>query len=476
MKKPSIIKRIFSFLLRVCVVLALMAVIAVGSFEGVTYYLTGSFASVKKTVQEETGSDTSAEASTQEKADTTNTESVLLFVEDADANEIYSALTMYNKETHAMDMLLIPCDAQVTVGKDLLKEIQKTVSDATAELDLDEVARAFGEEKYAITEKIMEDVTGIDIAGYQTLTKKNFLKLLNVAGKVTYSMDHAISYRDSESVLQTIEKGEVSLDSEQGYALMTYEDGTDAQESDRLERSSTYLGSFFENLLRKNAKTVAKKYDALLGENTADSVTSTETVLKKLTADALTIRIMQGSEAKGMFTIDSQKVKLQITTLLKQADAYGTNGKKTTSSGESTTAAEENTTDETDGTSAVGDYSVELYNAAYVSGLAAEWETYLQSVGYNISLVDSYQDEGPISQTRIYVTEEGIGDDLLTYFPDADITQVDSISTGGDIQVFIGTDSTNVPAVDDTSLTTTEDETDDGMDDTSDEYSFDEEQ
>ena len=50
MKKPSLIKRFFSFLLRLCVVLVLMAAIAVGSFEGVTYYLTGSFTSVKKAV------------------------------------------------------------------------------------------------------------------------------------------------------------------------------------------------------------------------------------------------------------------------------------------------------------------------------------------------------------------------------------------------------------------------------------------
>ena len=55
MKKPSFIKRFFSFLLRVCVVLALMAVIAVGSFEGVTYYLTGSFTSVKKAVKGSAG-------------------------------------------------------------------------------------------------------------------------------------------------------------------------------------------------------------------------------------------------------------------------------------------------------------------------------------------------------------------------------------------------------------------------------------
>ena len=51
MKKPSLIKRFFSFLLRLCVVLVLMAAIAVGSFEGVTYYLTGSFTSVIKAEQ-----------------------------------------------------------------------------------------------------------------------------------------------------------------------------------------------------------------------------------------------------------------------------------------------------------------------------------------------------------------------------------------------------------------------------------------
>ena len=61
MKKPSLIKRFFSFLLRLCVVLILMAAIAVGSFEGVTYYLTGSFTSVKKAVKEETDQSESGE-------------------------------------------------------------------------------------------------------------------------------------------------------------------------------------------------------------------------------------------------------------------------------------------------------------------------------------------------------------------------------------------------------------------------------
>ena len=114
-------------------------------------------------------------------------------------------------------------------------------------------------------------------------------------------------------------------------------------------------------------------------------------------------------------------------------------------------------------------YSIEIYNAAYVSGLAGQWESYLESEGYSISLVDSYQEEGPLSQTRINVTQDGMGQDLLTYFPDAEINVVDSISTGGDIQIYIGTDSTNVPAGSD-STTDTEDETvtDSSLDDESD--------
>ena len=64
-----------------------------------------------------------------------------------------------------------------------------------------------------------------------------------------------------------------------------------------------------------------------------------------------------------------------------------------------------------------------------------------------------------------------MGQDLLTYFPDAEINVVDSISTGGDIQIYIGTDSTNVPEGSN-STTDTEDETvtdpslDDGSDST----------
>ena len=441
MKKPSLIKRFFSFLLRLCVVLVLMAAIAVGSFEGVTYYLTGSFTSVKKAVKEETdqsGTEDSTEATT---VDNKNMENTLVFVHDDMNNKDYTALNMYNTKTEAMDVLLLPCNAQVSVSSTLLKEIRNTMTEAGSSVNMADVARAFGDKKYEMFAKIVEDISGAKISGYDV-----------------------ISYRDTENVLQTIDAGDVILDGTTAYALFTYMDGTDGEESSRLERVNTYLTSYMEALLSKNSTSaIAKKYDSLVTAEGKSGLTSTEDILKNLTTDALTIRIMQGSESKGIFTLDSQKVKLQVAGLAKQAEAYSQSSSSKSSTGTTSTSAA------TGSTESSKNYSIEIYNAAYVSGLAGQWESYLESEGYSISLVDSYQEEGPLSQTRINVTQDGMGQDLLTYFPDAEINVVDSISTGGDIQIYIGTDSTNVPAGSD-STTDTEDETvtDSSLDDESD--------
>lgn len=459
MKKPSLIKRFFSFLLRLCVVLVLMAAIAVGSFEGVTYYLTGSFTSVKKAVKEETNQNEAGESTADtETTQNKNMENRLIFVHDDSSDKDYTALSMYDKKTKALDVLLMPCNAQVSVSESLVKELRDTMIDVSSTVNLADVARTYSDKKYEMFVKIMEDISGVKIAGYDVMSADNLQTLLNVSEKVSYNFNNAISYRDKDNVLHSIESGDVELDSKKAYALLTYMDGSDDEESKRLERANTYFTSYMEALLAKNNDTaIAKKYDSLVTTENAEDCTSTEEILKNLTADGLTIRIMQGSETKGVFTLDSQKVKLQVVALTKQAEAYTKNGssKKSSGTGSSTGSS-------TGSAESSKNYSIEIYNAAYVSGLAKEWETYLEGEGYNISLIDSYQEEGPISQTRINVTEEGMGEDLLNYFPDADINVVDSISTGGDIQIYIGTDSTTVPEGSGESTTEEEvDETDD---------------
>ena len=438
MKKPSLIKRFFSFLLKIVVVLVLMVLIAVGSFEGVTYYLTGSLYDLRDLAKQEIEAENPAGTETESETEVNNKniKCSVLFVENENGTDDYSILSMINTKSGATDFILIPLHVQVTVVGDLLKDIQEKIPEVGSTIDTDDVSRVFGEEKYQMLTRIYENMTGLTIDQYNVLTQKKFVSLLNIVGDVTYQLDSDLSYRDSDKVLHSMEKGEHSLDGEDAMIIMSYHDGSDKQESARLERSAAYLETWLNKLVEQGKgeefiEKIEKSSDASEGRD----YTEEKKIWENINEDGITVRILQGAETNGVFTIDTQKAKLQIATLIKQGEEYN----KTSDDGDSVMSED----DDSDTAASSRGYSIELYNAAYVSGLAGEWEDFLEEQGYSISLIDSYQDEGPISQTRIIVSQEGLGQDLLKYFPNADI-QTGDIDTGGDIQVYIGTDSTTV--------------------------------
>lgn len=467
MEKPSLIVRFFSILLKILVVLVLMVVIAVASFEGVTYYLTGSLYDLREFAGGSDSITNTGSGEVQEtKIDETNMRSTLFFVDSADSGKEYMALNMLNTKTYVLDILLIPTNAQVTVGQSILKEIQKEMPGAKNTVNLSDVSRAFGDEKYKMISSIMENVTGLTLSGYDVMTQENFARFLDMADEVAYQVNDDFSYRDEKGVLQVIKGGQTEVDSEEAVALLTYLDGTETEESSRLERTNVYLQSFFNTLFEENSgSAIYKKYTNLVQSSADRDISNEEQIFDRLDSDDITIRILQGSEADGVFTVDSQIVQLQISTLAQQAENVSSDSKEEKDSG-----SESNTRTSTTSEQDSKDYSIELYNSAYVAGLAAQWEAYLEEEGYTISLVDSYQDEGPLSTTRIVVTEEGMGEDLLTYFPDATI-EVDDIDTGGDIQIYIGTDSTDVGGDEGSSYSSTEDG-DDGEDVTNEDESY----
>ncbi|MBQ9155659.1 MAG: LytR C-terminal domain-containing protein [Eubacterium sp.] len=438
MKKPSLIKRFFSFLLRTVVVILLMVLIAVGSFEGVTYYLTGSIYDLRELLKN-SGSAVADIAETVAKDDDTvddkNISTSLFFVESADGLSRYTSLIMTNSSTGAVDILLAPLHAQVTVGGELLADLQKKIPNAGSTMELDDIARAYGDEKYDIISRIYGQTLGINIGGYEVLTQKQFEKLLDLTSSVTYHFDNQISYRDARNQLKIMEAGDQQLNGSKAMIMLGHLDGSDKQESDRLEHVNSYLESWLAQVLSSG------KGKELVSRVAKNAVTSpgkdfdeAQEIWGKLSMNAVTLRILQGAESGGLFALDSQKARLQVATLIKQSGEYSASGDQDSVG---------NLGDEYGTTESSKDYYIELYNAAFQQGLASSWEEYLEGQGYNISLISNYQDEGPISTTRIIVNREGIGLDLLKYFPGADI-QTGEIVTGGDIQVYIGTDSISV--------------------------------
>ena len=441
MKKPSVLQTILSILLRVIVVALIMGCLGIASFQGVTKYLTGSFYDFRKAADEEKDQNDKAEATTQAPVDESSVENILLYVDGRDGMAEYMILSMINTDTNAMDLLFIPENAQVQVSKNLQRALSRRMDGISGSVKFRDIERAYtGEERYEMLNEILEEMMGIKLDGWDHMTADNVVSFLDSVDHVTMNLNDPVSYRDTEGILHQIDEGEVKITGKEAFAYNTYLDGTSAQESNRLTRMNTYFEKFVPRLLsKKKAADIVETYQGTVESSEGRNMDAFTAVLKVAKGtDFLTMRILQGSEVGDVYEIDSQKVQLQIATLMQQAASYSSDNALGNDSDDD---SDEISFDEDSGDSK--DLAIEIYNAAYVQGLASEWSYYLEDEGYNISLVDTYQDEGPISTTRIILRRDGIGGDLLQYFSGADVS-VGEIDTGGDIQIYVGTDHTHV--------------------------------
>ncbi len=90
-----------------------------------------------------------------------------------------------------------------------------------------------------------------------------------------------------------------------------------------------------------------------------------------------------------------------------------------------------------------------VLNSTKVSGLAKAWMNKLQGDGFQNMATGNYSVSGQ-EQTVIYVPEEGMGQDLVSYFKDARIevgslnSNIDVSTDGVEIFIVIGSNDTSV--------------------------------
>lgn len=87
--------------------------------------------------------------------------------------------------------------------------------------------------------------------------------------------------------------------------------------------------------------------------------------------------------------------------------------------------------------SSVG-HTIEVLNSTDTAGVAAGWQEKLNNAGFNVTQIGNYETE-TLTGTRIIVTQEGMGQDLVGQFRNATV-EVGTISSGVEIQIIIGTD------------------------------------
>lgn len=87
--------------------------------------------------------------------------------------------------------------------------------------------------------------------------------------------------------------------------------------------------------------------------------------------------------------------------------------------------------------SSVG-HSIEVLNSTDTAGVAAGWKEKLTGEGFTVSDIGNYETE-TLTSTKIIVTQDGMGQDLVGYFRNATV-EVGTISSGAEIQIIVGTE------------------------------------
>lgn len=121
----------------------------------------------------------------------------------------------------------------------------------------------------------------------------------------------------------------------------------------------------------------------------------------------------------------------ELEAMLEMENANDTEAEEETTTEEVTT--EEETTEAPDIPST--DKNILVLNGTRVSGLASKWKSKLTNAGFS-SVAIGNSNLSREDQTKIYVAEEGMGNDLSEYFSDAEI--IVGTLNDGDYQITSG--------------------------------------
>lgn len=299
-------------------------------------------------------------------------------------------LEIFNTNTYNMDYITIPMKSQFTVSNELYQKLCASGCDAPQIIKLSKMDNYFSDETlYEYGVILLEDLLDIDIDYYTAVPVEEFKKAFK-----------------------------------QGDATIAYaEDGTTMQ-----SYYEWHLKKSFINQVRELSESELEdfvKEEASLCESSLNTKSKVEYVKSyvKVNPDYIYEHSLYGIIEGGEFEVYVDESNQLIQTILNNA----------------TYTTEQTDTVRTAVTKVSLGYSIEILNGSQIDGLAAKYQSELSDAGYMISSIGNYNG-GTVTQTKIRVSEEGLGTDLTTYFTNAIVEKAD-LDYGCDIQIILGTDA-----------------------------------
>lgn len=363
-----------------------------------------------------------------DKAKTDEISKNLIYVVDDKQQITHMMLEICNTNTCNMDYVTIPVKTDYTIPTKMYQKLCVVDEEIPQIIRLSKLRKYFinqdDEKAYGYAELIMERLLGTDISYFTVLSEEIYdshyeEKRMTTSYKNKSIGSLADSAENTSAPMETASSTPVgsyssSVTMKVSVASDIYLNQLSALSGDR-EKMKEYIMSQYaqESKLISNL-TVYNKLGYL-------------EAYEKMNEEFYHYWGIPGSFSGNSFTIDEASATAFLKKLEKNETAY-------------TEAQAFGRVSRKKAISSKGK-KILILNGSKISGLAGSKQQELVGAGYTVPKIGDYTEE-VLTQTRIIVTKDGMGQDIASYFKEPEIV-VGDVTQGYDIEVILGTIDAN---------------------------------
>jgi LCP family protein required for cell wall assembly len=342
----------------------------------------------------------------------------------------------YNSVTKSVDLISIPRDTMITVSDEHFQQMQEEYPEpGNAEMQINHVHHFIGEKDGpAVLTNELERLLDIQIDYYVRVDFNAFRYFVDSVGGLEFDVPCDMDYDDpTQDLAIHLKAGLQTLDGEKAEQVVRFRhnnNGTGYANGDigRIEVQQDFLKALFKKAV--NSSTITSNPTAYINtffkyittNATLSDAIKYASAINDINVDNMSTYTLPG-EAYARYYYDEEETERLVYNIFKRSSDEIIAERE----------AVENGTVPHDSKSA----KIQVLNGGYTNGKASEVKDRLVADGYDVEDIGTYNEEKR-TQTKIYVNEFGLGEDLVDYFADATVIN-DSTKTGDyDIVIVIG--------------------------------------
>ncbi|MBO5484549.1 MAG: LytR C-terminal domain-containing protein [Lachnospiraceae bacterium] len=344
----------------------------------------------------------------------------LIYVVDDKKNVTHMMIEICNTNTNNMDYITIPVKTDYTIPAKMYQKLCVVDEEIPQIVRLAKLRNYFSDleddKAYGYGELIMEKMLGTDISYYTVLSEELYEShYKEIKATTSYDKVAGSGTGDTEENDSSSDKGyDTSVTMELSVVSDTYLNQLNAMAGDR------------EKIVDHIKAQYAEEADVFSNLTVYSKIGYVESY-EKINAAYYHYWGIPGSFSGNVFVIDRdsasafiQKLEENDTTYTEEQKFGKTSSKKTISS---------------------KGKNILVLNGSKITGLASSTQETLVNAGYTVPKVGDYTEE-ILTQTRIIVTKDGMGQDLAAYFKNPEIV-VGTVEDGYEITIILGTVDAN---------------------------------